>query len=149
MENTSTPAPTPAPAPKEKKPRSEAQLKAFALAREKLNAKNEAKRFSRQQEAEKLEKAREVVEEKVQQAIAPTAEVKVMEKKPKPAPKPKQLEVVIPAEVEKAVEEAVAPKKPRAPRAKPEAPHEYPTVSQPPPPPANPYMAMLANRLRR
>lgn len=126
------------PVPKEKKPRSEAQIKAFASARAKLEEKNAAKRFSRQQEEAKVEEARATMESKVKAEI-PDAEVKIMERrkpKPKPEPKPKMLEVVIPAHVEKAMEPPSAPKKPRAPRApraKPVVEHEYPETHDAPP----------------
>lgn len=177
------PIPTESTVEKVKKPRSEAQMKAFAAARAKLMEKNEAKRYSRQQEEAKLEAQRATMESKVKAEI-PDAEVKIMERrkpKPKPEPKPKMLEVVIPAHVEQAIEEP--PKrlrKPRAPRAK-TVEHEYPEVEEPrdapplavekprnvlvqphqqvplktvpatptPPPPMNPYIAMLQARMRR
>lgn len=138
---------------KEKKPRTEAQLKAFEVAKAKLKEKHEAKRFSREQEAKKIEDQRQKVEDVAKTALSEEVEVKVMEKKkPKAEPKPKKLEVVIPAEVERAVEEANAPKaKPRVPKAKVEAPQEYPPPSAPPAKPAysNPYMDMIASRMRR
>jgi hypothetical protein len=128
------------PVPKEKKPRTEAQMKAFASARAKLEEKNAAKRFSRQQEEAKVEEARATMESKVKAEI-PDAEVKIMERrkpKPKPEPKPKMLEVVIPAHVEKAMDPPPAPRKPRAPRApraKPESEeqHDYPETHDAPP----------------
>lgn len=127
------------PIPKEKKPRTEAQMKAFANARAKLEEKNAAKRFSRQQEEAKVEEERATMESKVKAEI-PDAEVKIMERrkpKPKPEPKPKMLEVVIPAHVEKSMEPptpapAKKPRAPRAPRAK-TVEHEYPEVHDAPP----------------
>lgn len=128
------------PIPKEKKPRTEAQMKAFANARAKLEEKNAAKRFSRQQEEAKVEEERATMESKVKAEI-PDAEVKIMERrkpKPKPEPKPKMLEVVIPAHVEKSMEPptpapAKKPRAPRAPRAKP-VEHDYPAESHEAPP---------------
>lgn len=150
MEAKQESAPAPVePVKKEKKPRTEAQKKAFESARAKLTANHEAKRFSREQEAKKLEESREEVEEVAKATISPEVAVKVMEKKkPRPAPKPKMLEVEIPAEVEKAVEES---KKPRAPKAKAEAPKEYPVPAPAPAKPvySNPYMDMIAQRMRR
>ncbi len=139
--------------PKEKKPRTEAQRKAFEVAKAKLKEKHEAKRFSREQEAKKIEDQRQKVEDVAKTALSDEVEVKVMEKKkPKAEPKPKKLEVVIPAEVERAVEEATAPKPkaPKAPKAKVEVPQEYPAPPAPAKPVySNPYMDMIASRMRR
>lgn len=151
MEAKQEPSPTPVAPAKEKKPRTEAQKKAFESARAKLTANHEAKRFSREQEAKKLEASRESVEEVAKSALSDEVEVRVMEKKkPKPEPKPKKLEVVIPAEVEQEIEEKVAPK-PRAPRVPKAPPQDYPSAPPPPPQPVytNPYMNMLASRMRR
>lgn len=140
------PTPVVEPVKKEKKPRTEAQLKAFEVAKEKLKANQEARKFSREQEAKKAQDELKKVEEEAKKAIAPQVEVKPMERK---KPKPKKLEVVIPAEVEKAVEEATAPKKPSAPRAKPQPPQEYPAPAPAKPVYSNPYMDMIQARMRR
>jgi hypothetical protein len=136
---------------KEKKPRTEAQKKAFEATREKLKEKHEAKRFSRDQEAKQIEDQRQKVEDVAKTTLSDEVEVKVMEKKkPKAEPKPKKLEVVIPAEVERAVERASAPK-PRAPKATVEVPQQYPVPPAPPAKPvySNPYMEQIASRMRR
>lgn len=148
------PEPTPIvePVKKEKKPRTEAQMKAFEQARGRLKENQEARKFSREQQFKNFEDSLKQIEEKAKKMIDPQVEVKPMERrKPRSEPKPRKLEVVIPAEVEKAVEESIAPKKPSAPRTKSQPPQEYPTSSPAPAKPAysNPYMDMLSARMRR
>lgn len=159
MEEASTTSSVSVPV-KEKKPRSEAQIKAFERAREKMMESRKAKQFSRdaevQQEKTAVEAKRAGLEAEVKE-VHPDVSVKVMEKrKPKPKPEPK-LEVVIPAHVEKSIAEpappatpVAKPRKPRAPRApkEPEAP-VAPAPAPAPPQYTNPYTAQLMARMRR